>query len=79
MNAAAWKRLVAPLLKDPWRVRKTLAYLKPVEWTLHGILGEGSPSSTGFYLWIVRMPLFVPASVVNLNWSERYGGGTRDL
>jgi hypothetical protein len=77
MNAATWKRLVGPLIDVTWRVRRTLAYVTPVGWTLHGILGEGSPSQAGFYLWIVRMPLFVPTDVVDLNWSDRYGGGTQ--
>jgi hypothetical protein len=76
MNAATWKRIVAPFIDDKWRVRNNLAYLRPVGWTLHGILGEGSPSKEGFYLWIVRIPLFVPTKVINLNWSERFGGGS---
>jgi hypothetical protein len=77
MDSAAWKRLTSPILDDAWRLRKTLAYLTPIKWTLHGMLGEGSASSAGFYLWVVRMPLFVPSTVVSLNWSERYGGGTQ--
>lgn len=76
MTPADWKRFASPILDQNWRFSKLLAYWHPVRWVLHGILAERS-SSGGFYLWDLRMPLYVPSSVVDLSWSERVGGGTR--
>jgi hypothetical protein len=64
------------VLDENWRFSKLLAYWQPVSWVLHGILAERS-SSGGFYLWDLRMPLYMPSSVIDLSWSERVGGGTR--
>jgi hypothetical protein len=77
MNAVIWKRLIGPLTDETWRLRKTLAYIRPVGSILHGVLGEDSPSRDGFYLWVIRLPLFVPTDVLDLNWSDRFGGGTQ--
>lgn len=76
MTPAEWKRFASPMLDENWRFSKLLAYWHPVSWVLHGILAERS-SSGGFYLWDLRMPLYVQSSVVDLSWSERVGGGTR--
>jgi hypothetical protein len=76
MTPAEWKRFASPILGENWAFSKLLAYWHPVSWVLCGILAERS-SSGGFYLWDVRMPLYVPSSVIDLSWSERIGGGTR--
>jgi hypothetical protein len=76
MTPAEWKRFASPILDDNWRFSKLLAYWHPVSWVLHGILAERS-SSGGFYLWDLRMPLYVQSSVIDLSWSERVGGGTQ--
>lgn len=36
-----------------------------------GVLAEASGFGLGEYLWLVRMPLFVPADVVDLSFSTR--------
>jgi hypothetical protein len=77
MRSADWKQLARPLLDSEWRLSKTLAYRVPVGWILYGLLGEGSASTPGFYLWTVRMPLFIPSEVISLNWSDRFGGSSR--
>ncbi len=76
MTPAEWKRFASPLLGDGWAFSKLLAYWRPVGWVLYGILAERS-SSGGFYLWNVRMPLYVQSTVIDLSWSERVEGGTR--
>lgn len=78
MKAADWKRLAKPVLGDGWRFTKSLAYRVPVGWVLHGLLAEDSPANhPDFYLWMVRMPLVVPTDVIDLSWSERFGGSSR--
>jgi hypothetical protein len=76
MTPADWKRFASSVLGGNWAFSKLLAYWSPVSWVLYGILAERS-SSGGFYLWDVRMPLYVPSSAIDLSWSERVGGGTR--
>lgn len=76
MTPAEWKRFSSPTLDENWAFSKLLAYWHPVSWVLYGILAERS-STGGLYLWDVRMPLYVPSSVIDLSWSERVGGGTR--
>lgn len=76
MTPAEWKRFASPILDENWRFSKLLAYWHPVSWVLHGILAERS-SSGGFYLWDLRMALYVQSSVIDLSWSERVGGGTQ--
>lgn len=75
MDAATWKRLVKPLMDDDWRLRGSFAYVRPVAWTLHGVLKEAS-STGGFYLWVVKMPLILPSDHIDLSWSDRFGGGS---
>ena len=78
MKSAEWQRLAAPVLNGKWRFRKSLAYLVPVHWALYGLLAEESAASRpDFYLWMVRMPLVAPTDVVDLSWSERFGGSSR--
>jgi hypothetical protein len=48
----------------------------PVGWMVRGLLAEPSTAG-GFYLWDVRLPLYIPTDVVVLNWSTRVGGGSR--
>jgi hypothetical protein len=76
MTPAEWKRFASPVLDENWQFSRLLAYWHPVSWVLHGVLAERS-SSGGFYLWDLRMPLYVESSVIDLSWSERVGGGTR--
>lgn len=81
MRAADWKRLSKPALTSTeadWGWARALAYIQPVEWVVHGVLGEDSHGRKDeFYLWIVRMPLMAPLDgVVDLSWSERHGCGT---
>jgi len=77
MDSAAWKRLVKPLLDDDWLLKDRFAHLRPVSWVVHGVLWEASASEPGFYLWRWHMPLYQPATVVDLSWSDRHGGGSR--
>ena len=78
MRATDWKRLTQPVLGNGWRLSQKLAYRVPMGWMLHGLLAEESPSQRPhFYVWIVRMPLFVPTDVINLSWSERLGGSSQ--
>lgn len=78
MNAERWRSLSQPVLGSGWRYAKTLAYRVPVGWNLHGLLAEDSAArAPDFYLWVVRMPLFVPTDVIDLSWSERFGGSSR--
>ncbi len=74
MTPAEWKRLASPALGPEWNFSKLLAYCAPVGWVLHGVLAERSRAG-GFYLWSVRMPLYVRSTVLDLSWSERVGGG----
>lgn len=81
MKAADWKRLAGPLLADlhiGWSFSRSLAYLGPVDWVVHGVLAEASASQRDeFYLWVVQMPLAVPlGGVVDLSWSDRFGGAS---
>lgn len=81
MRATNWKRLAGPALEQTgadWCFRRALAYMKPVDWIVHGVLAEDSASrSEAFYLWVVRLPLFVPLEgVVDLSWSDRFGGAS---
>lgn len=75
MRSAEWKRFAGPLLGPEWDFSKRLAYRKPVGWVVRGLLEEPSDWG-GFYLWDVRMPLYVPSNVLVLSWSDRVGGGT---
>jgi len=78
MRAPDWKRLTQPTLDDAWRLSGSLAYRVPVGWVLHGLFAEDSAASPpGFYIWMVRIPLYVPTDVVDLSWSERFGGSSR--
>ncbi|MGQ0468145.1 MAG: hypothetical protein ACT4QG_22860 [Sporichthyaceae bacterium] len=78
MKATDWKRLVTPALGEGWATSKALAYKVPVGWVLHGLLAEDSAAvRPAFYLWNVRMPLVVPTDVVDLSWSERFGGSSQ--
>lgn len=78
MRAAEWKRFTQPILGTDWRFSKSLAYRVPVGWILHGLLAEESAAQRpGFYLWIVRMPLVPAMTVIDLSWSERFGGPSR--
>lgn len=80
MRATDWKRLAESSLSGDWGFSGSLAYLEPIGWVLHGLLAEGSRAdSTGFYLWMVRMPLVVPSDVVDLSWSERFGAPSKTL
>lgn len=77
MNTSTWNKLTADLPRDVWRRAKRLLYLDPVGWVVQGLVPEESaddPSS--FYLWLFRMPLYVPSDVIDLSWSERFGGGS---
>jgi hypothetical protein len=76
VTPAEWRRFASQVLGENWGFSKLLAYWQPVSWVLYGILAERS-SSGGFYLWDVRMPLYVQSSVIDLSWSERVGGGTQ--
>ena len=73
MKEKAWQRLVRPLLTEEWGLQKSLAYLKPVGWTLFGVTYE-SRNAPGFFLWRVRMPLVTPNNVLTMTDSERHGG-----
>jgi hypothetical protein len=76
MTPAEWKRFASPILGENWAFSKLLAYWHPLSWVLYGILAERS-SSGGFYLWDIRVPLYVQSAVIDLSWSERVGGGTQ--
>jgi len=77
MRSSKWKTLVGPVLDSGWRLSQTLAYRVPVGWVLRGLLAEDSAAlKPNFYLWVVRMPLYVPSDVISLSWSDRFGGGT---
>ncbi|MFN8017168.1 MAG: hypothetical protein U0P45_03500 [Acidimicrobiales bacterium] len=82
ITASQWKRHVLPLLDDPatWGWRNKLAYRRPVDWVLLGVLAEGS----GFqrdraYVWEVHMPLFVPHESVWLTHGDRVPHGARTV
>lgn len=79
MKASEWKQVVKPLMPvgEDWQFRGSLCYRPPVHWYLLGVMGEGSGFDKGVYIWRVAMPLFVPADVIDLSWSERVGGRTR--
>lgn len=84
MKASEWKRLSKLPLSSvggDWSWTRLMAYLRPVDWILHGVLAEGSQfRSNEFYLWIVRMPLMVPINgVVDLSWSHRLGSGSESF
>jgi hypothetical protein len=65
-------------LDDAWRFSGTLAYRVPTGWVLYGLLAEDSAArQSEFYLWAVRMPLLVPTDVIDLSWSQRFGGSSR--
>ena len=74
MRSSEWKRLAKPPLDDRWRFSKDLAYVTPIRWILYGLLSEDSASKPRFYLNVLRMPLYVPTDVVDLSWSDRFGG-----
>jgi hypothetical protein len=81
MKAVDWKRLSTSVLtrtNASWGWSKALAYIQPANWVVHGVLAEDSGNQQGeFYLWVVRMPLMVPAEgVVDLTWSDRFGGAS---
>lgn len=74
MTAAQWKRAVQPTLPpvEQWSFRGKLAYRRPVDWVLLGVLGEGS----GFqrdrvYVWTLVMPLYIQVEHLVLSWSRR--------
>jgi hypothetical protein len=76
VKASEWKRFVAPIVGPGWQFSGQLAYRVPVGWVLHGLLAERS-SGPGFYLWKVRMPLYVPDTGLVLSYgSDRVGGGS---
>jgi hypothetical protein len=62
-------------MDERWGLVDRIAYRKPVGWVLHGVCGESSSTRAAFYLWLVRMPLYIPAEVLHLSWSDRVGGG----
>lgn len=65
-----------PILQgEDWATRNWLAYVRPVRWVLHGVLAERSSSRSAVYIWVLRMPLYIPTDVIDLSWSERHGGG----
>lgn len=76
MTPAEWRRFASPIVGENWGFSKRLAYWRPVDWVVYGILAEGS-SSGGFYLWDVRIPLYESRTVINLSWSRRVGGGSK--
>lgn len=78
MRARDFQRTVRPFLDDTWDYIGPLAFKRPVGWNLYGILGESTGvSRTACRPWLVRMPTYRPAEVIDLSWSVRVGGGTR--
>jgi hypothetical protein len=76
-NAAWWKEARAALPTGFGQARHSrVAYVRPVRWVLHGVLGETTSASTiDYYLWLVRTPLYSPNDGLDLSWSDRLGSG----
>jgi len=54
-----------------------LTYRIPVEWTLRGVLGEGSGfERDAVYVWFLYMPLFVPSTYLTLSHGGRRPNGS---
>ncbi|ONI90752.1 hypothetical protein ALI22I_11670 [Saccharothrix sp. ALI-22-I] len=77
MKSGEWKKTVRAALRDLpggadlWGFSRSLCYRTDRTWTATGVLAEASGVGLGEYLWVVRMPLFVPADVIDLSFSTR--------
>jgi hypothetical protein len=84
VKSGEWKKAVRAALRDTrsgtdlWDFSRSLCYRTDRTWTVTGVLAESSGVGLGEYLWVVRMPLFVPAEVVDLSFSDRMADGSQE-
>jgi hypothetical protein len=79
ISTVEWKRAVRPLLdpKADWGFRGKLAFVRPVDWVLTGLLAEGwSLRPDTIYVWVVSVPLFVPMERLSMNFGHRVPNGS---
>jgi hypothetical protein len=76
MRSVEWRRTVRGFVPsdEGWEFVDSFCYRPPVRRVLLGALGEGSAFDKNFYIWRLKMPIFIPSQHVNLSWSERMGG-----
>lgn len=70
---------MSPLLVEPneWAFKGKLTYRLPVDWTLRGILGDGSGFSRDeVYVWTLHMPLFLSLGYLILTHGQRVQFGS---
>lgn len=81
MRPHEWKRTVASVLTENWVLleERRLAFIRPIEWVLFGVQADGPASRSTYYLNQLRMPLYVPNDVIDLSWSDRFGGPSCQL